>query len=168
MDVFSHGLWGGFVFGRKNKLYRYAFVFGILPDLIPFLPYTILSIAKGWFKIGRPTLTVMPAWVFYFYNITHSLVVATLLLLLIWLLRGKRMAIAFFAWPLHILFDIPTHSADYFPTQFLYPFSSFHIDGTNWSHPVIMISNYIILSTIYSVILYTSWKKSEKGVNWKP
>ncbi|GAB6087694.1 hypothetical protein [Alkaliphilus crotonatoxidans] len=168
MDVFSHGLWGGLFFGRRKKYYRFAFVFGLLPDLIPLLPYTVIGLISGWVNLRGGTLTVIPQWVYFLYNMSHSFVVAGTLLIIIRLIWGKELAFGFLAWPLHIAYDIPTHSADYFPTKFLYPLSDIHFNGVNWSHPLIMLINYFVLCTSYSALLYFHWKKSQKKINWKP
>lgn len=99
MDVFSHGLWGGLFFGRRKKYYRFAFVFGLLPDLIPLLPYTVIGLISGWVNLRGGTLTVIPQWVYFLYNMSHSFVVAGTLLIIIRLIWGKELAFGFLAWP---------------------------------------------------------------------
>ncbi len=45
MDVFSHGLWGGILFGRKNKRnFLLAFLIGIAPDVFSFGPFFLVSL----------------------------------------------------------------------------------------------------------------------------
>src|SRR3990167_8761132 len=109
MDIFSHGLYGGLAFGRKNKRdYIAAFLFGIAPDLLTFGPFFIMSLFSGSLS-GQPDLAMIPPYIFAVYNVTHSLVIYALLFVLLWLLGKKHLAKLTLAWPLHILIDIPTH-----------------------------------------------------------
>lgn len=89
---------------------------------------------------------------FSIYNITHSLVVYAAFLGVLWIFGWKHFAKLTLAWPLHILVDIPTHDATFFPTPFLWPISNFHIDGVSWGHPMIFIPNVLLL-----LILYGYW-----------
>ncbi|MBM7616366.1 hypothetical protein [Alkaliphilus hydrothermalis] len=160
MDVLTHGLWGGLFCGKKKGLFKYAVIFGLLPDLIVFLPHTIMELVMGNVVMGKPALESFDHWVFVLYNFTHSLVVAAILWTMIRKIWGKEISIAFLAWPLHILMDIPTHSADFFPTKFLYPLSHLHIDGVGWSHPYILATNYTLLVLLYGVHLYKNKRRS--------
>lgn len=47
MDIISHGLYGGAVFGEKNrKQFRLAAGFGVLPDFLAFgLPFISMAIS---------------------------------------------------------------------------------------------------------------------------
>jgi len=80
--------------------------------------------------------------------VTHSLIIASVVIGLARLIRGKFLP-EFFAWPLHILVDIPTHSNEFFPTPFLWPISNFHVDGISWGNPYIFFPNLVILATLY-------------------
>ena len=150
MDTLSHGLWGGIFFGRKlRKDFWIAFLFGVLPDLLSFGIY----IAGSWvgifnhpsFSSGKhPDPSVIPTFVQSFYNVTHSLVVFLLVFGIVFLIR-KKMYWPMMAWPLHILSDIPKHSAEFFPTPFLWPLSNFHVQGTSWGQPYIFFPNWIAL-----------------------
>ncbi len=162
MDILTHGLWGGLIFGKDKKFFKYALLFGILPDLIPFAPYTIFQLISGALVIGKPELRSFPDWVFVLYNTTHSLIVVTTIWIIIRKFLGKEYSIAFLAWPLHILMDIPTHTADFFPTKILYPLSHLHYDGVSWSHPIIMIVNYSLLFLAYGLYIYNRNKKKHK------
>ena len=149
MDVFSHGLWGGLVFGRKSKNnFIASALFGMLPDLIPFTPFFI-GVVLGYFAhpdfaSGDHNIGNIPAFVYLFYSITHSLVIFTLVAIGYWT-RKKRFYWPMFAWPLHILMDIPTHVDKFFPTPFLWPLSKVHVSGIAWSDPVIFFPNVILL-----------------------
>ncbi len=155
MDIISHGLYGGIAFGRKSKIsYWKAFFFGIMPDLFSFgifFAMNILMLASGPdFEKGPPDPSLIPTYVHSLYNVTHSLIVAALVIGGVWLFLKKPM-IELFAWPLHILVDIPTHSTAFFPTPFVWPVSSFRIDGVSWGHPYIFFPNVIFLVILYGV-----------------
>ncbi len=155
MDIVSHGLWGGIAFGRKSKRsYWLAFLFGILPDLLAFGPYFVLT-WLGVFNIpGLPRLpnipreppdpSLIPDFVFKVYNISHSLIVFLILFAIVWLIL-RRPLFELSAWGLHILIDIPTHSDKFFPTPFLWPASNLYINGHSWTSPEIFIPNVLVL-----------------------
>lgn len=155
MDIVSHGLWGGIAFGRKRKnLYWWAFGFGVMPDLLSFGIYTaanVLGLVSGpdWER-GLPDPTVIPQFIHTLYNFTHSLIIFALVFGLVWFLRRKPF-LPLLAWGLHILIDIPTHSAAFFPTPFLWPVSNFMVNGVNWGQPIIFYPDVILLAAGYSI-----------------
>ena len=148
MDIISHGLWGGVVLGRRRGFLG-AVLFGLLPDILAFSPYLAQrAILGGVMNIFAAPLSY-PPWVYALYNSTHSLVVAGLIFIVLWSWQPK-LAILFLAWPLHIMLDIPCHSADSFPTKFLYPLSHFYFDGVHWKNLYILIANWVVLAITYS------------------
>jgi hypothetical protein len=151
MDILSHGLWGGAVFGRKSrKSFWIAFAAGILPDILVFGPHFVQSIFRG-FDFGPPDANIIPSNIYNGYELTHSLVIFIVVFGLVWFFRHRPMW-ELGAWGLHILMDIPTHSTSFFPTPFLWPIADVRIDGHPWSSPEIFIPNVILL-----VIIYTLW-----------
>ena len=167
MDIISHGLYGGVAFGRNSKIsYWKAFFFGVAPDLFSFgilFALSILSIASGPdFSDGPPDPASIPQYVHSLYNVTHSLIVAISVIGVVWLVRGKPL-LELFAWPLHIMVDIPTHSSDFFPTPFLWPISNFHVDGISWGMPYIFFSNIALLIVLYTWFYISRKKKFRKG-----
>ncbi len=156
MDIASHGLWGGVAFGRKNKKsYWLAFFFGVFPDLFAFSFGFVQFIVQYTFTAGDlPILgpadgyAHIPQYVFSLYNISHSFVTFILVFGLVWLI-WKRPVVEMLAWPLHIVVDIFTHSDAFFPTPFLWPISSFHVNGIPWGNPVIFFPNVILLALAY-------------------
>ena len=150
MDLISHGLWGGLVLGRRRSFLGAA-LFGLLPDVLAFAPYLVLRAVRG----GLPDVFVhprsYPQWVLLLYNSSHSLVAAGLIFIVLRRWR-PRLAIPFLAWPLHILMDIPTHSADNFPTKFLFPLSGFHFDGVHWRSRHVFLANWTAV-----VLAYVGW-----------
>lgn len=154
MDIFSHGLYGGVAFGRRSRpRYWLAFFFGIAPDLFSFglfFVLTLLGLAEhpDWSSGQHPDPSAIPGFVHALYDGTHSLVIFAAVFGLVWLIRQKPLY-EMLGWPLHILVDIPTHSAEFFPTPFLWPLSDYQFDGWNWSRPEIFIPNVILIVSLY-------------------
>lgn len=158
MDIISHGLWGGLAFGRKQKkLYWWAAAFGIMPDFLSFGIYTILTVLGIMPRPDWSSHPVTPDFVHSFYNVTHSLVIFIIVFAIVWLIR-KKAFLPLLAWPIHILMDIPTHSAEFFPTPFLWPVSNFHVNGIPWSNPYIILPDLALLLIFYAIW----WWRSKK------
>ena len=152
MDTLSHALWGRGFFGYKGRPY-WSLFFGALPDLFSFGIYFLASIFinLGDFRFGKPVLDEIPNYVFTLYDVTHSLVISLIFILIVYLLFNKNFAFAMLAWPLHILLDFPFHTAEFFPTPILWPIIDVKFDGIAWSNPYIWFSNIagIIMLYIY-------------------
>ena len=158
MDVLAHGLWGGAGFlSRGRKTFAAAIVLGMAPDLLSFglfhltHPQWISQRILGEVS-GPPPISILPDFVFHAYNLTHSLVVWSVLFGLIWLWR-RHPPWVFLAWGLHILCDIPTHSSAYFPTPFLWPFPTPFVQGISWATGWFMATNYSALLLAYITLL---------------
>lgn len=154
MDVVSHGLWGGLAFGRtKRRDYWLAFAFGILPDVLSFGIFTVAQIFGWATRIEWSTGPVdanVPIYVHTLYNYTHSFIIFALIFSLVWIFIHKPF-IPLLSWGFHIILDIFTHSTTFFATPFLWPLSSFKVNGTPWSHPLIFFPNWILLISLYIV-----------------
>ena len=148
MDTLSHGLYGLIAVKalKKSKLFL-GFLFGILPDIIPFGLIFIQTSILGNQRYGDGPPTNIPSYVSTIYSYTHSFVIMILVFLIVYLFRKKIYA-WMLGWPLHILVDIPTHSKEFFPTSFLYPISSYTFDGVIWSNPWIFFPNWILILSL--------------------
>ncbi len=156
MDILSHALWGGVAFGRaKKRDFWAAFTLGAAPDLLAF---TVPSAARlvsymsgnGLTEGFRHNMADFPQYVFTLYSIGHSLVIFTAVFVGVWLLR-KKPYIPLLAWGFHVFLDIFTHSIDFFPTPFLWPFSDYRFNGLSWGHPIIFIPNVLLLALAYGL-----------------
>jgi membrane-bound metal-dependent hydrolase YbcI (DUF457 family) len=167
MDTLSHALWAGAVgvVAQRVKLIDNRTIgaivaFAALPDVIHLAPIVI------WVLFGDGTIAVlylyaialpgrepaMPAIVeqlaHHFHCILHSAVVAsgvTLITLLAWC----ALWIPLLGWWSHIVLDVFTHSAEYYPSPVLYPFSDRGFDGLACNRPIYLILNYVLLAGIY-------------------
>lgn len=161
MDILAHGLWGGAGFvSRGPKKFGLAILFGMLPDLLSFglfhasRPDWLASRIAGELS-GPPPLSILPAYVFHAYNLTHSLVIWIGLFALVWALR-KQPAWVLLAWGLHILCDIPTHNSRYFPTPYLWPLPTPYVEGVPWATPWFIAANYTALLAVYLAVFWVN------------
>lgn len=166
MDIFSHGLWGGIAFGRANpKQYWSAFAFGIAPDALSFgLLFVQNMLGSGVrpdFSGGAPDPSLIPGYIHDLYNITHSLLIAAAVIGIVWLAR-RTLPLVMLAWPLHILVDIPTHGAAFFPTPYLWPLANLPVDGIPWSHWYIFYPNLILLAAAYGAWWYVRKRRTTR------
>ena len=173
MDVVSHGLWS-YVGARAMNLRSdglrvrpfLAAAFGILPDLIAFTPLTIWSAvqlvsgnahlaghraAEEYIARNVPWLQTLTTEL---YGASHSLLLWAVVfgLLLAFRLRWRE----WFAWLLHILVDIPTHSRESYPTPALWPLSDWTFDGVTWRSAAILIPNFVLLAIALFVVVRAS------------
>jgi hypothetical protein len=167
MDTLSHGLYGGVAFGRKSKRsFILALTFGMLPDLLSFGIFTIVGLLGGidpeW-QLAPPDPATIPDYVYTLYNYTHSFVIATLVIGAVWLYRGKPL-VELFAWPLHILFDIPMHSLAFFPTPFLWPLSDYRFDGVSWGSGYIILGYLSLITILLIQLWYSKRTKATPGL----
>ena len=157
MDILAHGLWTAAVYSRWQLRARWwAVLFGIAPDLLSFGFFFVATFFTGNWHMGPPNISLVPNYVFTLYNIWHSVFVWLLIFLVAWLINKKPW------WPLagallHIAIDAPLHEADFFPTPWLWPFSSYVVDGISWAHPMFMLINYSCLAIIYTAWFF--WRK---------
>jgi membrane-bound metal-dependent hydrolase YbcI (DUF457 family) len=139
MDILSHTLWGKALFGYRGRPWLAAF-FGACPDLFSLGILLIIRIVKKTYAPGPPPLDIIPGWIFLLYNITHSFVIAFIIIGLVWFWK-KDVAFSMLAWVFHICLDFPFHTKYYFPTKLFWPLSDFFIDGVRWGNPWVWYPN---------------------------
>jgi len=155
MDIFSHALLGGIAFGRKTRRdFWWAFFFGMFPDLFAFGPFFVGSFFGVFHRLSfefnsPPPAKLIPDFVYSLYSFSHSLFVFVTIFGLVWLF-SKKVYYPLLAWGLHILVDIPTHDLSFFPTPFLWPFSSYVFDGVIWASSYVLIPDVIIIVVLYA------------------
>lgn len=155
MDILSHALWTNLVFKELPIEQRsFAITFGVLPDLVSFLRVLGRGFIQKTMHYKNPPLHVFPKFVFKLYNVTHSLVVWVGIFLFLKLFNLDALAFVFCGWGLHIMLDIFTHSANFFPTPILWPFSDFHFSGIAWANKWFMLFNYVVLAFLYLVFYF--------------
>jgi len=180
MDIFSHGLWAAAAAKGVNKSQNKRRVnvwatamWGIFPDLFAFvIPFAWMIVAfisgdisGGDFhvrpageELTNPNMVVVSQFSHALYNMSHSLFIFAIVFLGVWLyFRQARLELL--GWLLHIVIDIPTHTAAFFPTPIFWPFFDWKfLYGFSWGQPWFLILNYSLLACLY---LYF-WKGKKK------
>lgn len=169
MDVLTHGLWGAALAYPKYKHQRkhlwIAFAFGVLPDLLAFVPATVYLFfhRTGFNPETYNTAGGVFAYARNAYEYTHSLVLFAVVFAAVIILRRGKIYWPMLAWPLHILMDIPTHP-DFYSTPFLFPLSQYRFTGgLSWGNPFVFFPNWILLFITYGFILWDKRKKRNKA-----
>jgi hypothetical protein len=164
VDIVAHGLWAasGAVLARRRGLVdartaAAAVALAVLPDLPHGLP------VLAWALSGEATLAavrdyalaapgqepVLPAPValasHHLHCVLHSGVVAAAMTLA-WWIATRSLGFALLGWWSHIVIDVVTHSADFFPSPVLYPLSYRGFDGIAWNEPWFVAANYLALA----------------------
>jgi hypothetical protein len=163
MDILAHSLWAGAgvaLLGRRVPVSSRtaATTIGLagLPDVLQMLRLL------GWWLFGGGTFSAVKAFAIalpgqepslpsavllishHLHCAAHSAVVAGVVTLLVWRLR-RTLWIPLLGWWSHILIDVFTHSADYYASPVLYPFTERGFDGIAWNTPWFMALNYAAL-----------------------
>jgi hypothetical protein len=180
MDIVAHTLWaaaGAVVIHRRRPLSRgtvvVTLVLAALPDVIHLLPLA------GWWLFGDGSLAALRAYAVavpgqepvlpplvallshHLHCVMHSAPIAGLVTLVLWALR-RTLWIPLLGWWSHIVIDVFTHSADYYPVPVLYPFTQRGFDGIAWITPWFMVLNYSALAAV-GIWLLKSRKRPEGG-----
>ena len=163
MDILAHGLWAGVgavALQRRLRLTRSTVAvtvgMALLPDVVHLLP------SLGWALFGDGSYAALRAYALALpgqepvvppligllthnlHCILHSAVVAAAATLLLWAML-RRFWIPLLGWWSHIVIDVFTHSADFYPSPVFYPFTQWGFDGLAWNTPWFMVVNYAAL-----------------------
>ncbi len=171
MDIFAHTLWANAAAkeaneaaAKKGKKFHispgWAAFWGVFPDFFAFgLPMLISApvLFREGFHFGPHSHSDLAA---NLYQYSHSLVIWAAVFLIVWAIY-RRPRWELLGWALHILIDIPSHGASFYPTPFLFPISDYRfLHGVSWANPIYMMINYSALSAVY--LYYLLRKKKAK------
>ena len=175
MDILAHGLWAGAGLGLAQRRWRLSrptmaatVVMAGLPDVVHLLPSLLwATFGHGTFAALRDYAIALPGQepvtpplvellTHHLHCILHSAVVAGAVTALLWALR-RSLWIPLLGWWSHILIDVFTHSADFYPAPVLYPFTQWGFDGWAWNTPWFMVLNYCALAGAWAWMLRTRW-----------
>lgn len=181
MDILAHGLWAGAGMAWAQRRWRLSrrtmaatVAMAVLPDLVHLLP------SLGWALFGDGTLAALRAYALAqpgrepvtpalvellthnLHCILHSGVVAAVVSLLVWWLQ-RSWWVPLLGWWSHIVIDVFTHSADFYPVPVLYPFTQRGFDGLAWNTPWFMLLNYVALAAMWAWLLRKQWTNRGAG-----
>lgn len=179
MDILAHTLWAGIGIAglarqRRNVTRRAVaatMALAALPDMIQMLPVLAWWAIGGgaWaavqaFAVAMPGQEpIMPEWVtassHTLHCIAHSAVIAAGVSLALWVWR-RTLWLPLLGWWSHIVIDVFTHSADYYASPVLYPFTERGFDGIAWITPWFMVLNYLALVMAGVTLLVSSRRRS--------
>lgn len=163
MDVLAHALWAGaglVALHRRRPVSRRAaaltVTLAVLPDAVHMLPVALWAATSGswaaWlgFALATPVNEpLLPAWVamgsHHLHCMLHSAVIAAGVTAVLWAVR-RAFWLPLAGWWLHIVIDVFTHSADYYPVPVLYPITYAGFDGIAWNTPWFIVLNYSALA----------------------
>jgi len=95
-----------------------------------------------------PTLPpLIAAWSYHLHCALHSALVVSAVTLLLWIWR-RPLWLPLLGWWSHLVIDVFTHSAAFFPTPILYPVSERGFDGLAWNAPSFLLLNYAALAAV--------------------
>ena len=180
MDVVAHGWWMGVGLGAAALAGRtvasprtigLTVGLAVLPDLVHLLPVALgaLQSAGGFGTVrdyalalpgAEPPMAATVEWLaHHLHCIFHSAVVAGVVTLA---LRAalKRWWLPLLGWWSHIVIDVFTHSADFYPSPVLYPFTYRGFDGVAWNRPDFQVLNYGALVGVTLWLLW--WRRSSR------
>ncbi len=171
MDIFAHGLWAGAGIGLAHRRWPMAprtaaatVAMAVLPDiahLVPIAAWAIFgdgtsSAVRGYAIASPGQEPMLPPLVellsHHLHCIMHSAVIAGFATLLLWFAL-RSLWIPLLGWWSHIVIDIFTHSADFYPVPVFYPFTQRGFDGIAWNTPWLMALNYVVLGLTWLWIL---------------
>lgn len=177
MDVLAHMLWTNYGARIGNKKLEkekkpliklaWATFWGVFPDLFAFTIPFCIAIFNLIFK-GQSLASLKDHHglasgfdiASFLYQFSHSIVIWAVVFSVVWFLC-KRPRLALLGWALHILIDIPSHAATFYPTPFLFPISDFRFThGVPWSNMWYMIINYSLL-LIASLYFFRGKKRAD-------
>ena len=153
MDIVAHTLWATAAAKAVNRNHparvsvAWFAAWAAFPDLFSFGPEVVIYLA---YRIAGAAELHRHHHHFHLYELSHSLVVFLPVFALVSLLF-RRPVWVMLGWALHVVMDIPTHSA-HFPTPFLWPLSSYTISGVSWRQWSFTLINYSALAFAFLLL----------------
>jgi hypothetical protein len=163
VDIVAHLLWAGVgsaAAARHPAINRGTVVATVLmagmPDLLQFLPLL------AWIVFGHGSMAALAGYAtalpgqapalpplvglvsHHLHCAAHSAVVAAGASVFV-VLATRSLWFPLLGWWSHIVIDVFTHSAAFYPAPVLYPFTYRGFDGIAWNEPWFMALNYLAL-----------------------
>lgn len=176
MDIVAHGLWAGLgvAFARRHRpipagTAAAVVALALLPDLAQLLPLIGLAASRGDIHVLHAYATAVPGsepplppavalWSHHLHCVLHSAVVAAAVTALAWAML-RTLWLPLLGWWSHIVIDVFTHSAAFYPSPVLYPFTERGFDGLAWNTPWFMAANYAAIVLAVALLLLMSQRR---------
>jgi len=173
MDIVAHGLWAAAAVELARRhvpvsstVARATVALAVLPDLVHTLPLALWAVFGGHdafaalsaYAVALPGQEPsMPPWVtllaHHLHCTAHSAVIAAAVTLACWV-AARSVLPALLGWWSHIVIDVFTHSADFYPVPVFYPLSERSFDGIAWNQPWVLAANYAVLAVLWWRLLH--------------
>ena len=129
-------VWWAFGSGRLADLYAYALA---APGGEPLLPPLVEHFAH------------------HLHCIMHSAITTVAVALLLWLVL-RSLWLPLLGWWSHVVIDVFTHSAAFYPSPVWYPLTQQGFDGIAWNTPWFMLLNTTLLAAVWAWLGWTLWR----------
>ncbi len=179
MDIVAHGIWVGLGLAFASRYTPIArstvcttVALSVAPDLLHLLPVLVWApLQPDGFKTliayaiatpkTEPTLPYLVDLIaHHLHCVMHSAVVVAIVSLFLWLFKQAHW-LPVLGWLSHVLIDVFTHSADFYPSPVFYPFSYRGFDGIAWNTSWFMLANYTAIA-VAGVALFFDTKRGKQ------
>jgi hypothetical protein len=174
MDILAHGLWAGIGIAWARRRWAIAprtaaatVALAIVPDLMQLLPLLGAAVFGGQgMRVLSAYATALPGlepalpplvamWSHHLHCIMHSAIVAAAVTAFVWAWR-KALWLPLLGWWSHIVIDVFSHSADFYPSPVLYPITQRGFDGVAWNTPAFLITNYAAMTIAVTALVFAA------------
>ena len=163
MDIVAHALWAGIglALARRHRpvasrTVSATLALAVVPDLAQLLPLLGRALVTGDAHVLVAYATALPGkepalpaavalWAHHLHCALHSAVIAAVVTLALYTV-ARSLWIPLLGWWSHIVIDVFTHSADFYPAPVLYPFTQQGLDGVAWNAPWFVAVNYTAIA----------------------
>ena len=171
MDVLAHGLWAaiGIAWWRRRepisrRTALTTVTLAVAPDVVQLLPLLGVALFEpGGFGVLVAYARALPGFepdlppavallTGHLHCVFHSAVIAAAVTLLIYW-KTKALWFPLLGWWSHIVIDVFTHSAYFYPAPVLYPFTLRGFDGLAWNTPWFLALTYAAIA----IVLVALW-----------
>jgi hypothetical protein len=180
MDILAHGLWVGIgvAWARRQwpvsrKAAAATVGLAVAPDLVQLAPLVVAALfgSEG-VRLLSAYATALPGFepamsplvamlTHHLHCIMHSAVVAAAVTAIVWAWR-KAPWWPLLGWWSHIVIDVFTHSADFYPSPVLYPITQRGFDGVAWNTPAFLIINYAAMAITVTALVFAARQTSTR------
>jgi hypothetical protein len=177
MDILAHGLWAavGVVWARRRwvisrRAAQATVGLAVAPDLVQLVPLVVAAMfgSQG-IQVLSAYATALPGmepalpaavalWTHHLHCIMHSAVIAAAVTAIVWAWR-KALWLPLLGWWSHIVIDVFSHSANFYPAPVLYPITQRGFDGVAWNTPTFLIINYAAIALAMATLVFTGRRR---------